>query len=560
MHAFQPHKLLSIGLGAALLAALPIEPLHAQVSTLSWTNALQPVPVVTGARDLQVADLDLDGDGDILVLRSADVAVIENKGFGFSLEQSLAAGPFDFQLRTADLDQDGDLDLVVGSDPGITVYKNTGAGINFTAEPIGLLPTIDGFELGDMNGDGYPDLLFTEAATSQFQWYPNDSTGAFSPVLDTVLRAATGQSITLVDLDTDGDLDVVATTNAPNTITRYLNPGNGDLSNQAVAVNFILAQHIRGIDIDSNSLADLTSFEGDKLVQYIQAGPDSFAVRRTVALDVSNPSDLAVGDVDADGKQDIVASAEGVISYWLASSLGTFSSFEDEVVVDSIDGVQRILLADFEGDGDPDLWAIAGPEQRVFLYKAENDDCDVANKASNLQQSFTLDSLILTWDPPVDAFGCRAEGSKVVGSGFRGLDLVLGPGPHQSGVRLTALQPATDYMWRVRCVCSIFPIEAGSATPNDTFATPLPRMAADLPEVPARVLGQDAQRILDWGQAPSGELRWEIIDLTGRIVQSGWSAQQQVPLDLGALPAGSYWLNAEDGEGQALLPLVLTQR
>ncbi len=558
MQYLRPSRLLALGLGAALCGNLPGTGLQAQVSTLSWDPAVQPVPVLTDIRDVAIADTDGDGDGDIIILHASDVAVVQNKGLGFTLKQSIPASAQSFQLRTGDIDGDGDLDLTIADSTGINVWANSGG--SFTSVGLVATPAIDGHELGDMNGDGLLDLLFTETASNQFQWYPNDSAGAFAPVADTVLRSATGQTITLIDLEMDGDLDVVATTNSPNTITRYLNPGNGDLSSGMTSVSFIVARDVNGISIDSNSLMDMTSFEANKVVQYVQASVDSFAERRSVAVDVLNPLDLAVGDVDFDGKDDIVASAEGVISYWLASSRGTFSSFEEEELVDSIDQANRILLADFEGDGDPDLWTIAGPERRLYLYKAVNDTCEATDRATNLQVNFTSDSLLLSWDPPAQTVGCRAEGSKVVGSGFRALKQVTGPGPHVSGVRLNALQPSTDYMWRVRCVCSLFPLELGQATPNDTFTAPAPRMAAELPTVPARLLGQDAQRILDWGVSPAGELRWEIIDLTGRVVASGQGTQRQVALDLSGMAAGSYWINAEDGEGRAVLPLALTRR
>jgi hypothetical protein len=537
---------------AVLLSAFAGTGATAQVSTLTWEGPLQPAPVVTGARDLAAADLNGDGAAEIAVLRAADVAIIRNNGLGFTLAQSLPADASAVNLRLVDLDGDGDADLSLADGTGVRTWLN--AGGTLSAADTFALAGIQDHDYADLDGNGLADLVVVEAATPDFRWYPGNGAGGFSNPADGVLRQGLGESLAFTDLDGDGDTDI-ASAEEVNDFWRYLNPGNGALTGFGQVADFVNVRQPRGIDIDSNALGDLCAIEGNRIVQFIQAAADSFQARRTVGNDFLNPADLVVGDVDADGKQDIVASAagDGVISYWLASSRGTFSSFEDEALVDSLDAPGRLVLADMDADGDLDLLAIGGADARVYYYKANNAPCSVFDVATNLQATLTLDSMILTWDPAPGALACRAEGAKEVGSAFKGLDLVTGPGPHRSGLRLTVLKPGQSYKWRVRCVCSLFPLEAGVASPQDTFAAPAPLRTM---EGGARLLGLDGERQLDWGAEPAGELRWEIVDLTGRVLAAGRGTAERVRLDLGALPAGVYVLWAEDGLRREALPLA----
>jgi hypothetical protein len=189
------------------------------------------------------ADVDADGDLDLVVATDGNSAVLLNNGSGTftAAPSSPYAGLSGFKMNVGDMDNDGDIDFVVANPSGSTVnvMLNSGNG-SFSAasgSPFALgITTPQGVAVGDMNGDGNLDIvaaryggganvavllnngtatMFTHAAGSPF------TSGA------TFLRG-----VDIGDLDNDGDLDVVAAayTCGANNAYVFLNNGSGGLT------------------------------------------------------------------------------------------------------------------------------------------------------------------------------------------------------------------------------------------------------------------------------------------------------------------------------------------
>lgn len=119
------------------------------------------------------ADLDGDGDYDIVIGRADDIALTfyENKGTSanpvwqewgiFSFMNATGGYDADF----ADFDNDGDLDMIAAHDSGLTYYENTGSAtapnwISRWVNSFGFSNyTLKGVEATDFDGDGDYDLL-----------------------------------------------------------------------------------------------------------------------------------------------------------------------------------------------------------------------------------------------------------------------------------------------------------------------------------------------------------------------------------------------------------------
>ena len=185
--------------------------------------------------------VDLDGDGDLdAVIGNSDgvLLYLENTGstsMPAFTSQTGAANPFngvDVGLYSApaftDLDGDGDMDLVLGRGDGqLSYFENTGAvSAPVFVERAGAANPFDGFDAGywsrpslaDVDGDGDTDLVLGKVFGSQLIYLVNVGT-ATAPVFRTATSAADpfgslnvgGDSApALVDLDGDGDMDLVA--------------------------------------------------------------------------------------------------------------------------------------------------------------------------------------------------------------------------------------------------------------------------------------------------------------------------------------------------------------
>jgi hypothetical protein len=254
--------------------------------------------------DVEAADFNGDGQNDLAVAafgwrQTGEIAILENKTTKSSqpdfVKHTIDGRTGSVHVIPIDLNHDGKMDfvaLLAQEHETVIAYINKG---NFEFEPkvIYAAPHPNwgstGIQLVDLDGDGNIDVLFTHGDTFDdglvkpyhgIQWLQNK--GAYPWVEHTLALMPGVMRAQAVDLDGDGDLDIVASA--------------------------LLAG---GSDVDEKVLPALVWLE--------QTKPGVF-VRHTIEIGSPRHATLDVGDIDGDGAPDIVVgnfSIDKPIASWV---------------------------------------------------------------------------------------------------------------------------------------------------------------------------------------------------------------------------------------------------
>ncbi|MEM7199025.1 MAG: VCBS repeat-containing protein [Planctomycetota bacterium] len=287
-----------------------------------------------------LGDLDGDADLDLVVLstRAPAVRLLLNDGAGFydDAAASRFASPPDpaMAIAVGDIDGDGDLDLFFATFLGNSnqLYLNDGAG-SFTDASTTHLPGpssgTDAVAFGDVDADGDLDLLLAQGAYSGFArdlLYVNDGAGHFADVTSTQMptRAEWSSSLSVGDVDADGDLDVVFGTRVAVYGTRgqnrlYLNDGRGHFADATVTHmpgGIYATSAVRLGDLDADGDLDLvlandglgTTYSGEQNLAYLNDGSGRFfdATGTSLPSKAGITKALALADLDGDRDLDVI--------------------------------------------------------------------------------------------------------------------------------------------------------------------------------------------------------------------------------------------------------------
>ena len=259
------------------------------------------------------ADIDGDGDNDILMASSSDneIAWFENlDGQGNFGTQNIITTSLDFpsSLYAVDLDGDDDMDIISSSayDDTIAWHENIDGQGNF-----GLLKVISwqadaatSVFAEDIDGDGDMDVLSASIADDKIAWYENiDGQGNFGGEIIITESANSAQSVYSVDMDGDGDFDVLSASSSDDKIAWYENlDGEGNFGNQQIIGNNNYALSVFSVDIDNDGDMDVLSCYNHGVNLYENTGFIGFTEQSLLAFSVfPNPSNDLI-EIDLESK------------------------------------------------------------------------------------------------------------------------------------------------------------------------------------------------------------------------------------------------------------------
>jgi hypothetical protein len=304
-----------------------------------------------------VADLDGDGRDDVVTVGNLN-----------GLQVWLAVGGGDYvgptdvpvsgvphSVEAADLDADGDLDLVVGLANGQIASIALGDGDGgFTAAPDVLVPDgHDRIRTGDVNGDGLVDLVswkLTQAAVE----LGLDSARVAAPIVVYTPPLGHGvDDLDVGDINRDGADDLAILESGADLVYGQV----GGLPLPPVHQNLWPgAGPIRIVDADGDAHPDL-AIGADRFVSVnLQSAGGSFGPSSAAALagTDTNLAGFDFGDIDHDGTLDMASASLSADLLMVHSGQGD-GGFRPAYGESQNIGMSTVVAADLDLDGRLDL-------------------------------------------------------------------------------------------------------------------------------------------------------------------------------------------------------------
>ncbi len=327
-----------------------------------------------GARFVHSADLDGDGDLDVLMASRDDGRIawyrnrIIHRTSLYPTQSQRTLGKIEAarHVRAADLDHDGDLDLVATGNRDVLWFENNGARPpSYTSRSI--TSGVNGgrwVDLSDLDGDGDVDIVVASTKNNRLLWYEN--LGGVPPsfkerILSQALDAP--RAVLSADLDRDGDLDLYTASHGDNKVAWFENNGARppDFVQRVVATDAYYARSVYAADLDGDGDLDIISAaqSSDQVAWYEnQRGQPLVFVKRIVSKSADGVQHVHAADMDGDGDMDILSASEFDRKIaWYENQGGSTPGFLERTIDLDAPGAHALYTIDADGDGDQDLFA-----------------------------------------------------------------------------------------------------------------------------------------------------------------------------------------------------------
>lgn len=310
--------------GVYLMASFDSERLFAPVRIV---NISAPAGLIAISSQPGAVFVSGSADGDRLIRGSESTTRPEVVAFA---SQSAVAS-------TGDIDGDGHVDLVAfgildlddeDAEPELLHFRGTDSGLSPPAAlrwaPRGPL-TVQDIAIGDIDGDGHADLVLSADGHVPLVLV-GDGQGNFlrAPPTTLVTAPGVGRHVALVDIDLDGDLDLVLAGDGP--------------------PRLFYNQRSRFEEVSDLVLPQ----------QPMKA------------------SGLSVRDLDLDGQPEIlIARADGPLMLLRSDDRGRFFDYSDVITSHPASiGATGMVVADLDRDGDPDIYLTLSDLRRPRVWRS----------------------------------------------------------------------------------------------------------------------------------------------------------------------------------------------
>ena len=294
-------------------------------------------------------------------------------------------------VRVADLDGDGHPDVLTPDYAGapasaVKWHRNLGTGVFsasrfISADDYSLADGInpESIQIVDLDHDGDLDvLLASNFRNDKIVWYENLRGGLLWAGRDIATLDETSTTcIRAADGDGDGDLDVFMVSDPLETdesrIAWYENIGRGMFSRALIIARFTggILEKVKFADLDGDDDPDviLASLLSDQITWYENLGGGAFSPQQVITTDPDGADLVHIMDFDGDGDIDVLSASgsRGELAWY--ENLGGGESWPRRMIDEDARDISGIRATDLDGDGDWEVLSTFSTDESIAWYE-----------------------------------------------------------------------------------------------------------------------------------------------------------------------------------------------
>lgn len=312
-------------------------------------------------------------------LKAADLAPLRPGGYAFSFQIRTSPTSLSFQeidvmtnrtngqqtriygASASDLDEDGYLDLTtvneVSADVRVFLNRGDGTGLYhpfLTPQPIGVEASPN--EPADFDLDGHSDLCIAAVESNSVWVLMGVGDGTYDPVVEIPVGEAP-HGVCVLDVDGDGDLDIVNSNNVDSSLSLLVNDGAGNFAAPAYFESGVTSEYgLAAADMNGDGLSDVVvgSRDGAQILSLLGNGNGTFTAAGAPQSSGGNTWVVALGDVNGDLVLDAATANSGSGNGAVLFGLGNGRFGPPQIIPIGAHTVATDF-GDLDGDQDLDL-------------------------------------------------------------------------------------------------------------------------------------------------------------------------------------------------------------